>query len=409
MYEVSVLPGGLQVATACMPAMRSVSLGIFIGSGSRHETAEESGVSHFIEHMLFKGTERRNVRQIALDVEGNGGSLNAYTSEDSVCYEAKGPAELLPLMADVLSDMVLRPSFPVEELEREREVVLEEITMYRENPGDYVQELAARALWGDHPLGRPITGVEETLEKMDSDFLRAFHRRAYRSPRQILAVAGPHSHREMLELAAGLYDGVVLGEEPPSSPPYEAGAWPAPGRLSDRRELEQSHFVLGYRTPGGRDERRHALRLLSILMGESMSSRLFQEVREKRGLAYSIYSDLSLFDECGSFSVYAGVDADKKEEALATIRGEVDRLLREGCSPEELEQAKRYALGQMRVALDTTGGQLSWVGDSLLQHGRIIPPDEAEATLSAVTVAQVCEAASLVFAGQAEALADVGV
>lgn len=409
MYEVSVLPGGLQVATVCMPAMRSVSLGIFIGSGSRHETAEESGVSHFIEHMLFKGTERRNVRQIALDVEGNGGSLNAYTSEDSVCYEAKGPAELLPLMADVLSDMVLRPSFPVEELEREREVVLEEITMYRENPGDYVQELAARALWGDHPLGRPITGVEETLEKMDSDFLRAFHRRAYRSPRQILVVAGPHSHREMLELAAGLYDGVVLGEEPPSSPPYEAGAWPAPGRLSDRRELEQSHFVLGYRTPGGRDERRHALRLLSILMGESMSSRLFQEVREKRGLAYSIYSDLSLFDECGSFSVYAGVDADKKEEALATIRGEVDRLLREGCSPEELEQAKRYALGQMRVALDTTGGQLSWVGDSLLQHGRIIPPDEAEATLSAVTVAQVCEAASLVFAGQAEALADVGV
>lgn len=408
MYQLSILPGGLQVATVSMPWMQSVSLGVFLGVGSRHESAELSGISHFLEHMLFKGTEKRNVRDIAMEVEGNGGTLNAYTGETYTCYEARGPGNLLPIMSDVLSDMVLHPGFPPDELERERDVVLEEITMYKENPSDYVHELAARSLWGDHPLGRPIAGTEQTLQGMDADILRKFHREHYRTPAHLFVAAGAVSHEEMTDLAGRLYDGVVMDRPLPSSPVYNSDLYPSPGLLKESRDMEQTHFVLGFTTPGNDSRLRHALRLLSVLFGESMSSRLFQEIREKRGLAYSIYSDLSLYGDCGAFSIYAGVDSDNTEQALETIRKELDKIVEEPCSREELEQAKRYLLGQMTLMMDSSAGQMSWVGESLLQHGRIVQPQEIREKIEAVSPEDISLAARLILKGRTPALAIVG-
>lgn len=396
------------MASATMPSMKSLSLGVYLGVGGRYEMAEESGISHFLEHMLFKGTERRSVLDIAMEVEGSGGTLNAYTGEEYTCYEAKGPAELLSLMADVVTDMVLRPTFPPDELDRERDVVVEEITMYRENPSDYVHELASRALWGDHPLGRSLAGTEETLRAMDACMLREFHRRNYRTPAHILAVAGPQPHGEIVDLAARLYEGIEMDQPGPVSVPFNRGQYPSAGILHDQRDIEQSHFIMNYTTPGNKDPRRHAMRLLSIMLGETMSSRLFQEIREKRGLAYSIYSDIALYSDCGSFSIYAGVDSDKKNLAMDTIRTELSKILAQGCSAGELEQAKRFTLGQMTVMLDSTGGQLCWVGESVLNRGEITDPGETRDNINKVTVEDIAGAAELILKDREPTIAVVG-
>lgn len=408
MYQLTTLPGGLQVATAAMPHMHSVSMGIFLGVGSRHEPEELSGISHFLEHMLFKGTDRRDVRQIAMEIEGNGGSLNAYTGEEYTCFESRGPAELLPVMADVLSDMVLRPGFPEDELARERDVVLEEITMYRETPSDHVQELSSQALWGTHTLGRSILGTPDTLSSLDRKTLAQFHSTHYKTPAHTIAVAGACSHEEVLDLITRLYEGESWHNPKPSPLPYNPVLFPSPGNREEKRDLEQSHLILGYTTIGYHDPRRHALRLLSVLLGESMSSRLFQEIREKRGLAYSIYSDTSFFSECGAFTIYAGVDATKKEEALDTISKELSTLLQSGCTLEELNQAKRYSLGQLTLMRDSTLGQLNWIGDSSLNHGRIIPPEETQAAIQKVNQDDIMEVATLLLEGRTPVLASVG-
>lgn len=408
MYDFSILPSGLGVATARMPSLHSTSLGVFIKVGSRYETNRESGICHFIEHMLFKGTTHRSVRDIALDIEGNGGTLNAYTGEEYTCYESRGPSDLFPLMSDVLVDMVLNPVFPQDELERELGVVVEEIKMYRENPGDYVQELAVRATWGRHALGRSITGTAATLERMDSESLARFHRERYFTPGHLLVAAGPLKHEEVCRRAAELYGNAEFTRPAARSRAYSPERDGASSRTMRVRRMEQTHLVLSYYTPGRHDERRHALRLLSVLLGESMSSRLFQEVREKRGLAYSIYSDLSQYDECGTLSITAGVDAERRDEALKTVLQEIALLLEQGCRQEELDQARRYLLGQLTVMLDTTGGRMSWLGESIMQYGRIITPEEAGERLKAVTCEQVNEVAALVFGGCRPSLAVVG-
>lgn len=408
MYELTVFPSGLKVATATMPYLKSVSLGIFVKVGSRSESKLESGICHFIEHMLFKGTTHRSVRDIALDIEGNGGTLNAYTSEECTCYEARGPVALFPLMSEVLTDMVLNPIFPPDELERERGVVVEEIKMYKENPGDYVQELAAQAAWGKHALGRSITGTAATLARMDAAVLADFHRKHYFTPGHLMVVAGPLSHAEVCERAQALYGETLFNAPLVPQKEYVREKDGFSPRVTRVRNIGQTHFVLNYRTPGRHEKGRQALRLLSVLFGESMSSRLFQEIREKKGLAYSIYSDLSLYDECGILSITAGVDAERRDEALQTVLAEVARLQHDGCTQAELDQARRYWLGQLTVMLDTTGGRMAWLGDSLMQYGEIITPEQASAEIMAVTCEEVNALAATLFGSETPTLAAVG-
>lgn len=408
MYELTVFPSGLKVATATMPYLKSVSLGIFVKVGSRSESKRESGICHFIEHMLFKGTTHRSVRDIALDIEGNGGTLNAYTSEECTCYEARGPVGLFPLMSEVLTDMVLNPIFPPDELERERGVVVEEIKMYKENPGDYVQELAAQAAWGKHALGRSITGTAATLARMDAAVLADFHRKHYFTPGHLMVVAGPLSHAEVCERAQSLYGEILFNAPLVPQKEYVREKEGFSPRVTRVRNIGQTHFVLNYRTPGRHEKGRQALRLLSVLFGESMSSRLFQEIREKKGLAYSIYSDLSLYDECGILSITAGVDAERRDEALQTVLAEVARLRHDGCTQAELDQARRYWLGQLTVMLDTTGGRMAWLGDSLMQYGEIITPEQASAEIMAVTCEEVNALAATLFGAETPTLAAVG-
>lgn len=408
MYDLTVFPSGLKVATATMPYLKSVSLGIFVKVGSRSESKRESGICHFIEHMLFKGTTHRSVRDIALDIEGNGGTLNAYTSEECTCYEARGPVGLFPLMSEVLTDMVLNPIFPPDELERERGVVVEEIKMYKENPGDYVQELAAQAAWGKHALGRSITGTAATLARMDAAVLADFHRKHYFTPGHLMVVAGPLSHAEVCERAQSLYGEILFNAPLVPQKEYVREKEGFSPRVTRVRNIGQTHFVLNYRTPGRHEKGRQALRLLSVLFGESMSSRLFQEIREKKGLAYSIYSDLSLYDECGILSITAGVDAERRDEALQTVLAEVARLRHDGCTQAELDQARRYWLGQLTVMLDTTGGRMAWLGDSLMQYGEIITPEQASAEIMAVTCEEVNALAVTLFGAETPTLAAVG-
>lgn len=408
MYELTVFPSGLKVATATMPYLKSVSLGIFVKVGSRSESKRESGICHFIEHMLFKGTTHRSVRDIALDIEGNGGTLNAYTSEECTCYEARGPVALFSLMSEVLTDMVLNPIFPPDELERERGVVVEEIKMYKENPGDYVQELAAQAAWGKHALGRSITGTAATLARMDAAVLADFHRKHYFTPGHLMVVAGPLSHAEVCERAQALYGETLFNTLLVPQKEYVREKDGFSPRVTRVRNIGQTHFVLNYRTPGRHEKGRQALRLLSVLFGESMSSRLFHEIREKKGLAYSIYSDLSLYDECGILSITAGVDAERRDEALQTVLAEVARLQHDGCTQAELDQARRYWLGQLTVMLDTTGGRMAWLGDSLMQYGEIITPEQASAEIMAVTCEEVNALAATLFGSETPTLAAVG-
>lgn len=358
-----------------MPHRRTASLGVFLGVGGRHESPEHMGIAHFLEHGVFKGSSKRNVRQVALDIEGQGGSPNAYTSKDYTCYEASGPEDLLPQMADVITDMVLRPTLPSEELDKERLVIEEEITMYKENPGDHVRELADKALWGVHPLGFPLAGSEETLAHIGRPELEAFHRH-YLKSRHILAVAGAVRHEDIVRLAESLYGSISLEQTPAPTLDFSPELFPLTSYLEERRPIEQAHIVLGYRAFGRKDPRRYALRLLSVILGESMSSRLFQEIRERRGLAYHISTDVDLFEECGSLSIAAGVDHPRREEALDAIRREVDLILARDIHLDELEQAKRYLLGQYTMSLDSITGQLYHVGESVLHHDDLVHPDE---------------------------------
>lgn len=408
-YQYSFLSNQVGVATAYLPDRASAAVGIFLGVGGRHETSEESGLAHFLEHILFKGTTTRSASKIVQEIEGNGGSINAYTCEDSTCYEAKGPVENLPKMIDVLVDMVLHPAFSASEIEKEREVILEELTLYKESPSDYVQEVAARAFWGEHPLGRPIIGTKESLELVTEEKLRLFHQHYHSCP-HIVVVASSRPHEEVCALVESCYahekGQFFMGEV--ETVPYCVEEFPGTPFLSETRDIDQCQWVMSFPAPGRTSPHRHALRLFSVLWGETMSSRLFQEIREKRGLAYSIYSDYSAFEEAGVFSINVGVDAQNEEEVLTIIRREIQKLLKKGCLPSELKQAKRYLWGQFILGLDSVGGQMSWMGDSLLQWGYIPSQEEILEDINKVTLADMERVVRDIFENNEGVLARVG-
>lgn len=405
-YQHSVMPNGLRVGTATLPGRNSASIGLWIGSGSRHEPAAVAGVAHLVEHMVFKGTARRSSRRISLDIEGVGGELNAFTSEDHTCYHAVVPAARLGGAADVLADIFSHARFSARDCAREKEVILEEIQMYRENPGQHVEDMLSAAVWPAHPLGRLITGTARSLSHLGPDDLHAWTRRAHVAANTVVAVASPYSHAEVLAMLTPLFGNLPRGN-PPRSRPFKSAAR-APLVLADTRETEQTHVALGFRTPGRRHRHRFALRLLSVALGETMGSRLFHSLREKRGLCYAVHSETDVFEETGVFEIYTAVENGKLEAALRALAGELSRAVAQAPSGKELAMAKEFTLGQQSLWFESTVNQMNWVGESLLWHGAVFPEAKARKKLLAVTGADMAAVAAAVFHPRRAALAIIG-
>jgi len=395
MHQVTQLPNGVRVATAAMPHMESVSVGCWIGIGGRYEAKRVSGISHFIEHLLFKGTRRRSAKEISQTVEGIGGYLNAFTGEENTCYYAKASHRHLDTLLDVLADMYQHPKFAVADINKERQVIKEELLMYHDQPDHYVHELLTETIWPDHPLGRSLTGTEQSLDAIDRKHLLQYKDKHYIAPNTVIAVAGHCEHEDLVDRVAKVLPLMARGHAPHYAPAHDGQRAVRLRYLT--KNVEQTHLAIGIRGYSRHDPRRFRLKLLSVIMGENMSSRLFQTIREKHGLAYSIQSSTSYLDDAGAFIVSAGLDTKRLPKALQLILQELTKITRRPPAEAELRRAKDYAIGQMRLGLESTSNQMMWVGEHLLAYGLIHSPDEIERHLAAVTGDEIQATAADVF------------
>jgi predicted Zn-dependent peptidase len=387
MYRITRLENGLTVATAEMPHMASVSLGLWVGVGSRHEPSKLNGVCHFIEHLLFKGTKRRSPLEISQAVEGIGGYLNAFTSEEITCFHSRACHDRFDELLDVLMDMFLNSRFAAGDIEKERGVIKEEMAMYMDQPQHLVQELLNATLWPDQPLGRPITGTSKTLDAMRRGDLVEYLKDNYVTGGTLIAAAGRLDHRRVTAAVARYASRLPAGKRPGFIPARSEQR--EPGIRLFTKDTEQTQIALGIRTCPRHDPRRYALRLLNVLLGENMSSRLFQVIREDRGLAYSIYSTPSFFDDTGDLVISAGLDTDNLFETFRLILRELRRLRETPPRAGELRRARDYVIGQIDLGLESTDNQMNWIGEQWLGHGRIVQPNEVKRRLRQVTAGEI--------------------
>jgi len=404
MRKKSVLENGVRVITESMSSVRSASIGLWVDVGSSAESPSLRGISHMVEHMLFKGTRRRSAREIAEALDSVGGDLNAFTDKESTCYYAKVIDRHVPLAIDVLADMLTNSLFDPEELSKERNVVLEEIKMYEDAPDDLVHEVFSQKLWEGSDLGAPTIGFPETVGALESKDLHAHLAAHYAPDAVVLCAAGNVEHDEIVALAER-----ALGGHRGTAVPSLAKAPPVrTGLVRRTKDIEQLHLVLGGPCVSARDERRFALSVAQTILGGGMSSRLFQEVREKRGLVYTITAYGSTYREAGSLAVYAGTSLKNAQPCIDTILDEVDRLASVPVGDEELRQAKEHLKGSMTLGLESTSSRMMRLGRQELVHGREIPQEEIEARIDAVRTEHVLEIAALAFTPQRRALALVG-
>ena len=390
LYRKSILPSGLTLLTERMPDRRSLALGVWVRNGARDEPAELLGISHFIEHMMFKGTERRDARAIAASLESLGGHLDAFTTREEVCYYARALAEHLPEVVDVLADIVCRSRFAPAEVEREKSVVREEISSVEDNPEDKVTENLAEQLWPGHPLGRPILGTSDTVGRLDSARLHDYFRSRYRPDHLVLVAAGAVEHERVAEVVAAHF---VAPDGPPlplSGPP--AGFVPGV-RHETREDLHQLYLALGSRGLGYGDPERYALFVLNTLLGGGMSSRLFQSVREEAGLAYSVFSAADFYRETGMVSIQLGVAPDRGREALARVCQELETLVRDGPPEEEVAAARFQLKGSVVMGQESVSNRMVRLAHDELYRGAYTPPDEELERILAVTREEVVELA----------------
>jgi predicted Zn-dependent peptidase len=389
MEEKHVLSNGVRVLTEELPHVRSAAIGFWVDTGSKNETAEINGISHFIEHMLFKGTERRSAFQIAQAIEDKGGSLNAFTDKEHTCYYARILDSELPTAIDVLTDMLVRPAFDPGELKRERQVVLEEIKMYEDTPDELVQDLFNLAFWGDHPLGRPIVGTRGTMRTANRDRAIAYMERFYTPDRVVVSVAGRfETPRVLAQLEA------TIGQMRRPSTPLAETAPMARSNLKVRyKDIEQVHVVLGTEGVTMASPDRFAVTLLDAILGGGMSSRLFQEVREKRGMAYSISSYEVMYAKAGIFGVYAGCSPKHLDEVVRLSLAEMDKVKAGEVTEEELRRAKDQLKGGLLLSEESPRNRMSRMANSELAFGRIHSVAEVLDGLEAVTLADLTRVA----------------
>ncbi|BCJ57854.1 putative zinc protease [Micromonospora endophytica] len=389
----TVLPSGLRVLTEAIPAMRSVSFGIWVAVGSRDETGPQAGAAHFLEHLLFKGTHKRGALEISSAIEAVGGETNAFTTKEYTCYYARVLDEDLPLAIDVMCDLVADSVLEPADVETERGVILEEIAMHDDEPGDEVHDLFARAVYGDHPLGRLISGTAETVTPMSRRQIQTFYRRRYVAPQIVIAAAGNLDHTTVVRLVRQAVQGSPLDTDPAAPAPYRpttpAVRTRAASTVVEAKETEQAHVVLGCPGIDRLDERRFALGVLNNVLGGGMSSRLFQEIREQRGLAYSVYSYASQYADSGLFGVYAGCAPSRVDEVLELTRAELARIAEHGITEAELARGKGMSKGAFVLGLEDTGSRMSRLAKGELLYGDLMPVNELLDRVDAVTLDEV--------------------
>ncbi|HEV2640386.1 MAG TPA: pitrilysin family protein [Actinocrinis sp.] len=398
----TVLPGGIRVVTESIGSVRSVSLGVWVGVGSRDEGPGTAGASHYLEHLLFKGTPRRSALDITAAIEAAGGDINAFTAKDHTCYYARVLDSDLPLAAEVITDVVASALLRAEDVESERGVILEEIAMTEDDPGDLVHDEFAAALFGDTPLGRPIAGTAASVNALTRDAIADYYRTHYRGPNLVVAAAGNLEHDRVVELVQAGFAAAAadshLSFDPTLRPlAVRELAAARPGGSGVRllhRKTEQAHLVLGTAGVSRGDDRRWALGVLAAVLGGGMSSRLFQEIREKRGLAYSVYCYASQYADAGSFGVYAGCQPKKLKQVLALCREELAKIVTDGITEPELRLGIGQLRGGMVLGLEDTGSRMSRIGKSELVYGEHLSVDTVLDRLAAVTRAEVAAVAA---------------
>jgi predicted Zn-dependent peptidase len=408
----TVLPGGLRIITESMPTVRSATFGVWVGVGSRDETPALAGSSHYLEHVLFKGTKRRDALEISAALDAVGGEMNAFTSKEYTCFYARVLDSDLPLAVDVISDMMTSSVVRRADVDSERGVILEEISMHEDDPGDVVHDAFAAALFGDTPLGRPVLGTVDSINGLSRTAINGYYRRRYRPEHMVIAAAGNLDHAKLVRLVAKAFapmlDEAEQLERLPALP--RVGGRPPisrPGVSIVRRPTEQAHLVLGVPALSRVDERRFALGVLNGALGGGMSSRLFQEIREKRGLAYSVYSYASHHAETGMFGVYAGCQPARAAEVLEITREQVELVRGGGITADELARGKGQLAGSLVLGLEDTGSRMSRLGKAELVYGEILTVDQLLARIDAVTLEQVHQVAAEVLSAP-QTLAVIG-
>ncbi len=404
-FAVSELDDGLVVLTEHLPGVRSASMGVWVRAGSVHEPADQLGVSHLLEHMVFKGSKNRTARDFALVLERLGGSLDAYTSREHTGFQARVLDRHVDTGLEVLADLVLNPLLRSSDLEVERQVVLEEIARVDDTPDDLIFDLHASALWGEHPYGQPILGTRRTVSSIAEADLRRVHRRYYRRPNLVIAAAGNVDHELVVNLAEELFAEAGDGAR---ADRVETPAMSEPREERVLRETAQTHVVFGTATFGHADPRRFALGLLSAAFGGGMSSRLFQRVREELGLAYSVYAFQSLYGENGIAGVYAGTGHDRAERAIEVIREEYASVAADGLTPDELQDAKNQLKGNLILALESTSARLHRLAGFALYRESFLTLDELAARIDAVTADDIAEVAAEYYSPERQVVLRLG-
>ena len=404
--RTTTLPNGLIVLTESMPHVRSVSMGVWVNSGSRDETAEINGISHFVEHMVFKGTTSRSAQQIAREVDTIGGNLDAFTSKETVCFNIKVLDENVAPALDVLSDLVLHPTFAPEELTREQGVILEEIKMDEDNPDYLVHEIFTQNFWQNHALGRPILGTKKTVSSFDQPTVLTFYADTFTPQNMVFSAAGNLDHDEFVARVAAQFASLSASARPlPTHPVPVANPHIT---LKRKKSLEQVQLCLGVPAPPVNSPDRYGVYLLNTILGGGMSSRLFQTIREEQGLAYSIYSEMNPFRDAGSLSVYAGTSVEKTEKLLELTVAELKKLKLETVSDAELKRAKDQLKSNIVIGLESSGSRMSNLARQQMYFGRFFGIEEIVAQIDAVTPAQVQRLAADLFQPELMALTLLG-
>ncbi|MBE7323325.1 insulinase family protein [Nocardioides sp. Y6] len=406
----TVLPGGSRVVTEQMAGVRSASVGVWIAVGSRDESPDEHGCSHFLEHLLFKGTQERSAMDISVALDEVGGEFNAFTAKEYTCFHARVLDSDMGLAVDVIGDMMTSSVISDDDVEAEREVILDEIAMHDDDPDDVVHNLFAAQAWGDSPLGRPIAGTQESIAALTRERIVDFHRRHYRPASMVLTVAGNVDHDEVVAAARRAFgrNGFLTGEEPPVRATVTAHAQAVtPGHAHVSRPLEQVNLVLGMQGLTRNDPRRFVLGVLTTVLGGGTSSRLFQEVREKRGLAYSVYAFASHHDVAGLVGVGVGCLPAKVDDTLAVVRAELQRLTEQGISAEELVRGQGQLRGGLVLGMEDSGARMSRLGKAELVYDELLSMDDVVSRIDAVRLEEVNALAAELFSAP-EVLATVG-
>jgi predicted Zn-dependent peptidase len=385
LYQKTVLRNGIRVVTEKIPYVYSVSTGIWVGVGSRDEQESERGITHFIEHMLFKGTQRRSALDIAKELDAVGGFANAFTSKEHVCFHAKVLDRHMPLVVDVLTDIFLNSVFAPQDIEREQQVVLQEIRMIEDTPDEFVHVLFQELFWKQNPLGLPIYGTAEAVAGTDRESILRYLSQTFHPEEIVVAAAGNLEHDHFVDLVAPSLEKLDHSQRrPPREKPVNH-----PGIHVVEKDLEQVHLVLGFQGVSQSEDNRFPCHLLNVILGNSMSSRLFQEIREKRGLAYSVYSFLNSHADSGMLGIYAGITPENIEESLQVIRQQLDLLAAEPISEAELSAAKEYLRGSMYLNAESTDSRMNRLAKNEFLFGRFIPFEDVEEKILAVDAKSV--------------------